>query len=112
MGVEDLDELIRGSYYNLHQKGTSNVIPVEFIETTPGGGIKVRILKNSNVMIIPDALDKFMIISRSNIDRNYYGRYVETLGGSRRRAYGGRKRKTRCKKSSKRRCRKSSRRRR
>lgn len=112
MGIEDLDQLIRGSYYNLKQKGTSNVIPVEFIQTTPGGGIKVRILKNSNVMILPDALDKFEIISRSNIDRSYYDGYVDTLGGSRRRAYGGRKRKTRCKKLSKRRCRKSSRRRR
>ena len=112
MGVEDLDQLIRGSYYNLHQKGTNNVIQVEFIQTTPGGGIKVRILKNSNVMILPDALDKFEIISRSNIDRPYSDRYVEGLGGSRRRGYGVRKRKTRCKKSSKRRCRKSSRRRR
>ena len=55
MGIEDLDQLIRGSYYNLHQKGTSNVIPVEFMQTTPGGGIKVRILKNSNEMILPDA---------------------------------------------------------
>ena len=111
MGIEDLDQLIRGSYYNLHQKGTSNVIPVEFIQTTPGGGIKVRILKNSNEMILPDALDKFVIISRSNIDGPYSDRYIPWMGGLKKRSYG-RKRKTRCKKSSKRRCRKSSRRRR
>jgi hypothetical protein len=117
MGVfDDLDMLIPGRNYNLLQKGTNNVIKVEFIQTTPGGGIKVKIHKNNNVVIIPDALDKFEITpgweTEVNMSYDRNNRYIPWMGGSRRRGYGGRKRKTRCKKSSKRRCRKSSRRRR